>query len=170
MAPLITTRTLFELRIGSTLTIEVLLQIRPADIDWWNSDLDNHERQLHKLIGRRVLPDECLEEIETSRARNVKGKIMERVGDDSERTIGEVISSRRVVENQKNSAGRRKWGSTTKEGKTGKKKGTYEKNAVDGNGNSMHDFESKEKKRKLLMDTGTWIMGTSIQICKCHHA
>ncbi len=173
MAPLTTTRTLLELRIGSNLTIEVLLQIRLADLDWWNSDLDNHERQLHKLIGRRVLPDECREEIEADRARareaadNAKRKKIERDGSGSDRALGEVTSSKRVAENQKSSTGRRKRGGTTKEGKTSrKKKGTDEKNVVDGDGHNSLALESKEKKRQLLMERGTWIMGTSIQICK----
>ena len=176
MAPLTTTRTLFELRIGSNLTREILLQIRLADLDWWNSDLDDHERQLHKLIGRRVLPDECPEEIEADRARareaadTAKRKKMERDGGGSERALGEA-TSKRVAENQKSSTWRRKRGGTTKEGKSSrKKKGTDEENVVDGDGHNLLVLQSKEKKRKLLMETGTWIMGTSIQICKFHRA
>ena len=175
MAPLTTTRTLFELRVGSTHTIEVLLQIRLADISWWNSDLRNHERQLYKLIGRRVLPEECREEIEADRARareadNAKRKKMERGGGDGEGKIGEANLANRAAENQKSALSRRKRRGTTKEAKSSKKKkGTDEKNSKDGNGNNGLASESKEKKIKLLREAGTWVMGTSIQICKCHH-
>ena len=72
MAPITTTRTLFELRVGSFHTIEVLLQIRLSDISWWNSDLYNHERELYKLLGRRVLPVECREEIEEDCRKRAK--------------------------------------------------------------------------------------------------
>jgi hypothetical protein len=166
MAPLTTTRTLVELRVGSTHTIEVLLQIRLADINWWNSDLLNHERQLYKLIGRRVLPNECCEEIEADRARareaadNAKGK---------KGVIGEANLTKRAAEKQKTAAGGRKRGGTTKETKSSKtKKGTDEKNSKDCNGKNAADPEFKEKKLKLLREKGTWIMGKSIQICKYH--
>lgn len=164
MAPLTTTRTLVELRVGSTHTIEVLLQIRLVDINWWNSDLLNHERQLYKLIGRRVLPDECREEIEADRARareaadNAK---MKKVGGSASGAIGEA--------NLKSAAGGRKRGGTTKETKSSKKKkGTDEKKSKDCYGKNAADPEFKEKKLKLLRENGTWIMGKSIQICKYH--
>jgi hypothetical protein len=167
MAPLTTTRTLFELRVGSTHTIEVLLQIRLADISWWNSDLYNHERQLYKLIGRRVLPDECREEIEADRARareavdHAKRKKRERGGGGGEGMIGEANSKKRAAENQKSAANRRKRGGTSKE-KSSKK------NSKDGNGNNALASESKEKKLKFFRGAGTWVMGSSIQLCKCH--
>ena len=177
MAPLTTTRTLFELRVGSTHTIEVLLQIRLADISWWNSDLHNHERQLYKLIGRRVLPVECREEMDADRARAreavdyAERKNLERGGGGGEGTIGEANSTKGVAEKQKGAAGRRKRGGTTKEAKSSKKtkKGTDEKNSKDGSGNNALASECKEKKLRLLREAGTWAMGTSIQICKCRH-
>jgi len=179
MAPLTTTRTLLELRVGSTHTIEILLQIRLADVSWWNSDLHDHECQLYKLIGRRVLPVECREEMDADRARAreaadyAERKKMERGGGGGgEGTIGEANSTMKVAaENQKSAAGRRKRGGTTRGAKSSKKKkeGTDEKNSKDGGGNNALASESKEKKLRLLREAGTWVMGTSIQICKCHH-
>jgi len=58
------TRTLLELSVGKTHTIEVLVHLRTDDLDWWNRDLIRHAEQLMKLISRRILPVECRDEIE----------------------------------------------------------------------------------------------------------
>uniref|UniRef100_A0A7S4JT09 Uncharacterized protein n=1 Tax=Odontella aurita TaxID=265563 RepID=A0A7S4JT09_9STRA len=62
-------RTLLELRVGRTAhssntIVDVLVQLRHADLEWWNSDLADHQSQLLKIIGRRILPAELKEEIE----------------------------------------------------------------------------------------------------------
>uniref|UniRef100_A0A7S4V4P0 Uncharacterized protein n=1 Tax=Ditylum brightwellii TaxID=49249 RepID=A0A7S4V4P0_9STRA len=57
-------RTFLELGVGGTHTIEVLLNLRHVDIKWWNSDVSSHQKQLFRLLGRRVLPAECSAEIE----------------------------------------------------------------------------------------------------------
>jgi len=58
------TRTLLELSVGKTHTVEVLVNLRMDDLDWWNHDLTRHTEQLIKLISRRILPVECKDEIE----------------------------------------------------------------------------------------------------------
>ena len=142
MPPLATTRTLFELRVGSAHTIEVLLQIRLKDIAWWNSNLRDHECQLYKLIGRRVLPcdDVCRTEIEAERAAKAGSK------------------TAAVVNDMHN--GRKRRGAGKKKGEDDTAKQKRKKGTKDG----KNDVE--DTKMKLLRaTTGTWIMGKSIQIC-----
>lgn len=62
------TRTLLELSVGKTHTIEVLIHLRTNDLEWWNCDFTRHKEQLIKLISRRILPLECRDEIESYRA------------------------------------------------------------------------------------------------------
>ena len=77
MADKYKTRTLSELAIGRTnsVSIESLINIRQQDLDWWNDDIENHERQLFKLIGREIIPVECMDDIEQL---NVGGKLKRR--------------------------------------------------------------------------------------------
>lgn len=158
MAPLSTTRTIFELRVGSTHTIEVLLQIRLSDIAWWNSNLRDHERQLHKLIGRRVLPSECRTEIEADLAK-MQGA---HANNDTKKKRGKVVigeANLKKKANKDNGKGKKR-GKAKKETKASKKQKLAEKKAMEAN-----DTESKEKKLKLLREPGKWVMGKSIQIC-----
>jgi len=187
MAPLTTTRTLFELRVGSTHTIEVLLQVRLEDLPWWNSDLRSHERQLYKLIGRQVLRMECRKEIEEYRA-----KIRER--DDAEKNIAKKTNKKSDViigeaNLKKKMSGKEKRGATTTTGRkrVGRKSATTKKETKSSsskkqklseskkskgggaNNSSNNDetnaSETKENRLKLLREPGKWIMGKSIQIC-----
>lgn len=151
MAPLSTTRTLFELRVGSAHTLEVLLQIRLQDISWWNDNLHDHECQLYKLIGRRVLPndDACRTEIEADRARA-------REANESQGGL------KKAAQSKTSNTGRKRRGTEKKNGGVGDSTTQKRrKNAKDGKN------EAEETKLKLLRDTsGTWMMGKSIQICK----
>ena len=160
MAPLTTTRTLFELRVGSFHTIEVLLQIRPSDISWWNSDLSNNERQLYKLLGRRVLPEACSTEIEAYRT---KRKERDNAANNNEKKKkGEVVIGEANLKKKK----------ATEKGKaTGKKRGGKKKETKASKKQKLSDkskdADSKDKKLpKLLREPGKWVMGKSIQICK----
>lgn len=148
MAPLSTTRTLFELRVGSAHTIEVLLQIRLQDINWWNSNLHEHECQLYKLIGRRVLPcdDACRTEIEADRARMREAK--------------EGQGGLKKTTDKETNNGRKRRGAGKKKGADEPTKQKRRKNAIDAKN------DNEEAKLKLLRaTTGTWLMGKSIQIC-----
>jgi len=163
MAPLTTTRTLFELRVGSFHTIEVLLQIRPSDISWWNSDAYNHERQLYKLLGRRVLPECCSTEIEAYRTKRKERDNAANNNTDKKKkgevVIGEAnLKKKKATEKGKNAGKKR--GSKKKETKASKKQKLSDK---------RKDADSKDKKLpKLLREPGKWVMGKSIQICKLY--
>ena len=164
MAPLTTTRTLFELRVGSYHTIEVLLQIRLSDIEWWNSDLYNHERQLYKLLGRRVLPNnECKEEIEKYRSERKRKEDLlnnnKEKKQSGEVVIGEANLKKKAADKEKSTSGKKRGrGKKTKKETKASKKQRVKDAANEG---------TEEKKRpKLLRETGKWIMGNSIQICK----
>ncbi|KAL7531425.1 hypothetical protein ACHAWF_003765 [Thalassiosira exigua] len=165
MAPLTTTRTLFELRAGSIHTIEVLLQIRLSDISWWNSDLSSHERELYRLIGRRILPVECRAVIEADRAKVRDAAKLKT----TEKKKGEIVigeANLKKLGKEKGTGGRKRGaGKKAKKGvKTSKKQKTSDKNAANGVGDNVAS-ESKEKKLKLLREPGKWIMGKSIQLC-----
>ncbi|KAL7457179.1 hypothetical protein ACHAWC_008692 [Mediolabrus comicus] len=163
MAPINTTRTLFEVRVGQYHTVEVLLQIRQADLSWWNEDIRNNERQLHKLLGRRVLPVECREEIEkfhTRRRQREERKAAHNEATDSKKkhavVVGEV--------NLKKKASSRKRGSGNNETKSRKKpKVANDKTAK----KAAEDTTTKEKRSKLFSDPGTWVLapGYTIQLC-----
>ena len=162
MAPLTTTRILFELRVGSFHTIEVLLQIRPSDISWWNSDLHNHERQLYKLLGRRVLPSECAAEIEAYRTKRKERD--NAANNNDKKKKGEVVIGEANLKKEK----------ATEKGKTaGKKRGGKKKETKASKKQKLSDkskdADSKDKKLpKLLREPGKWVMGKSIQICKLY--
>ena len=69
------TRTLLELSVGNNsgrqlpLSVEIIVHLRSADLKWWNDDLFDHENQLLKIIGRRILPLECRDEVEGTGSR-----------------------------------------------------------------------------------------------------
>lgn len=182
MPPLTSSRTLFELRVGSIHTIEVLLQIRLSDINWWNSNYSKHECELYKLIGRRILPKECRDEIETDRARVREAVEQKKLQQSSKVDEGIVVgkrnsSKRNAVENSKNTiAGKKRGGGAMgkKESKSSKKpQGNntatettkHQSSKNNSSSNDASEPSKEEKKLKLLRVTGTWIMGTSIQIC-----
>lgn len=161
MAPLNTTRTLFEVRVGAYHTIEVLLQIRLTDISWWNSNCVDHERQLHKLLGRRVLPVECREEIEEflsrRKQREERSEANEAHRDGKKNTVaGE--------DNLKKKASR-------KRGNTNEKKKDearlQKKQKIADKTTKYADDTTKEKKLKKFQDPGTWVLdpGYTIQLC-----
>ena len=164
MAPINTTRTLFEVRVGQYHNIEVLLQIRQSDLSWWNEDIKNNERQLQKLLGRRVLPVECREEIEkfhTRRRQREERKAAHNEATDPKKqkavVVGEV--------NLKKKASSRKRGSGNNETKSRKKqKAANEKTTGKKAG---EDTTTKEKRSKLFSDPGTWVLapGYTIQLC-----
>lgn len=161
MAPINTTRHLFEVRVGQYHTIEVLLQIRQADLSWWNEDLRNNERQLHKLIGRRILPVECREEIEKFHSRRRQRE--ERKAAHNEATVPNKKNAVVVGEvNLKKKASSRKRGSGNNETKSRKKK-----TANDNKTNKKAEDATKEKRSKLFSDSGTWVLapGYTIQLC-----
>lgn len=54
-------RTYLELQIGETHSIELTLNIRYNDLNWWNSNTKSKEKQLFKIIRRQILPIECSE-------------------------------------------------------------------------------------------------------------
>jgi len=165
MAPLTTTRTLFELRVGSFHTIEVLLQIRPSDISWWNSDLSNHERQLYKLLGRRILPSECAVEIEAYRTKRKERDNAANNTDKKKKgevVIGEANLKKKKATEKGKTTGKKRGGSKKKETKASKKQKLSDKSK---------DADSKDKKLpKLLREPGKWVMGKSIQICKLFYS
>jgi len=167
MAPLNTTRTLFEVRVGAYHTIEVLLQIRQSDISWWNSDLQNHERQLHKLLGRRVLPVECREEIEEFhskrriREERKAGFTEAKKGDGKKKVIvGEANLKKKASRNKRGNA-------STKDKKKGDAKSQKKQKTADNKKAKGADDVTKEKRSKPFQDPGTWIIasGYTIQLC-----
>ena len=168
MAPLNTTRTLFEVRVGAYHTIEVLLQIRQSDISWWNGDLQNHERQLHKLLGRRVLPVECREEIEEFhskrriREERKAGFSEAKKGDGKKKVIvGEANLKKKASRNKRGNA------STKDKKKKGDAKSQKKQKTADNKKAKGADDVTKEKRSKPFQDPGTWIIasGYTIQLC-----
>ncbi|KAL7473690.1 hypothetical protein ACHAXS_014164 [Conticribra weissflogii] len=188
MPPIQTTRTLLELRVGSSHTIEALVQLRHEDIPWWNSNLALHERELYKLIGRRVIPSECREEIETFRQRlreretaaaaanddYVGGGKKKKLKKSDNIVIGEA-NLKKAAATEKNpaakTAGRKRGRQSAKNAATKNQQSSAVAKIDNSNptnpGKDPNEggTETKEKKLKLLREEGTWIMGTSIQIC-----
>ncbi|KAL7517572.1 hypothetical protein ACHAWX_002491 [Stephanocyclus meneghinianus] len=180
MTPM-STRTLFDVRVGSMHTLEVLLQIRSSDLEWWNSNLRDHERQLYKLIGRRILPVELKNEIQTDLEREQKigafdGKIDKKKGDV---VIGEV-NLKKMAENKPKqktvNRKKRENQSTSSKGKSKRKKAKQIASTSNASAQQLsaavacrEDTTSatdvKDKRPKILRESGKWIMGKSIQAC-----
>ncbi|KAL3791258.1 hypothetical protein HJC23_000875 [Cyclotella cryptica] len=182
--PRITTRTLFDVRVGSMHTLEVLLQIRSSDLEWWNSNLRDHERQLYKLIGRRILPLELKHEIQTDLEREQKNEAF-----DSKTArkkggvvIGEVNLKKMAENNSKSkpkTATHSKKRANQSSSSKGKSKGKKAKQNVSVSNKSAQQLsaalacrddatnatELKDKRPKILRDSGKWIMEKSIQAC-----
>ena len=57
-------RTFLELRVGSNHSVEVILYLRQADIDWYNSNSEEHTEELYGLMTDSVIPRMCGDEIE----------------------------------------------------------------------------------------------------------
>ncbi|KAL7510800.1 hypothetical protein ACHAXN_007723 [Cyclotella atomus] len=160
--PLITTRSRFDVRVGSMHTLEVILQIRSSDLNWWNSNL-HHEKQLYKLIGRRIIPEELNDEIlgDTDRLKTVSGEIVKK----KKVVVGEV-NLKKLADKTK-PAPKKRGKQTTKEMKMPPKKAKTEQLMSKQNtlAASNEDTESKDKRPKLLRETGKWVMGKSMQAC-----
>ena len=62
--PLNSTRTFMELRVGKSHLVEVLLQVRRADLGWYRSNYNTIQEELFELMQENVLPRMCGEEIE----------------------------------------------------------------------------------------------------------
>lgn len=58
-----TTRTFLELRVGRSQTVDVLLHLRRADVEWFHSSPE-HKKELFRLISQHILPNEFEKEIE----------------------------------------------------------------------------------------------------------
>jgi hypothetical protein len=162
MPPILTTRSRFDVRVGSIHTLEVLLQIRSSDLTWWNSNLRDHERQLYKLIGRRILPAELKDEIQSDldrelRFKNVNGgEISTKKGV----VVGEV-NLKKMADN-KTKAGKKRGKQATKDtSKTKKAKSVATETSKTSAAKDIIDT----KRPKLLRETGKWVMGESIQAC-----
>jgi hypothetical protein len=57
------TRNFLQVRVGKTHTIQVLIHVRLAHLNWYNQHEDEYTRQILKIISRRILPHECHEDI-----------------------------------------------------------------------------------------------------------
>ena len=146
-------------------TLEVLLQLRSSDLTWWNSNVSYHQRQLYKLIGRRILPSELGDEIQADAKREqglktVSGEIVKRKGI----VIGEVNLKKMTTSKIKSKPtyGQQR-GNQSMKAKVVVKKSKPVKQF-----NSKTDIEepdAKDKRPKLLREAGKWIMGKSIQAC-----
>lgn len=58
-------RTLLELRVGKTHTIDLLIYLRLRDMGWWYGNISYHQSQLINIIETRVLPKEFEQWVET---------------------------------------------------------------------------------------------------------
>ena len=74
--------------------MECIIHLRREDLDGFNApaDISDHQRQLFTLIGRRILPQECSEEIEADLAtcRQKRAKIGVLIG---EKNIAEAAAA-----------------------------------------------------------------------------
>ena len=123
-------RTFLELSVGTTHTVECVIHMRRADLDWFNApdNISDHQRQLFTLIGRRILPHECSEEIEADLAtwRQKRAKIGVLIG---EKNVAEAAAAvkaaaaAKAVGGKKGGAGRGRKKAGKKGGGGGKKAG-----------------------------------------------
>jgi len=167
-----TTRSRFDVRVGSMHTLEVLLQIRSTDISWWETHRRENERELYKLIGRRILPEELDVEIQSdlskggghSRLKTVSGEVL--IGKNKV-VVGEVNLKKMAKNTGKNKRGN----STTKGGtmskakkaKTEHCKSSKQQSTSTSSANKQDTNDVVDKRPKLLRETGKWVMGKSIQ-------
>ena len=122
-------RTFLELSCGTTHTVECIIHMRRADLDWFNApeNISDHQRQLFTLIGRRILPQECSEEIEADLAtwRQKRAKIGVLIG---EKNIAEAAAAVKAAAAAK-AAGDKKGGAGRGGRKKAGKKGGRDKKA-----------------------------------------
>lgn len=147
-------------------TLEVLLQLRSSDLTWWNSNNHQHQRQLYKLIGRRILPVELGDEIQADpereqRLKTVSGEVVKRKGI----VIGEVnlkkMATNKIKSKPANS--KKRGNQPTKAAKSAAKKSQSVKQFPTKT--DIEESDAKDKRPKLLREAGKWIMGESIQAC-----
>lgn len=175
----IATRTQFDVRVGSMHTLEVLLQIRSSDLTWWESNIRDNERQLYKLIGRRILPTELKEEIDADLEREMKRRGIELevpkkkkgvvIGEVNLKKMAESKSKPNAVNtrkrgNQSASTKGKSKGKKTKHGPTSSIKSTQQSSAAAARKEDA-TTETKDKRPKILRESGKWIMGKTIQAC-----
>ena len=168
-----TTRSRFDVCVGSMHTLEVLLQIRSTDISWWETHRRENERELYKLIGRRILPEELDVEIQSdltregghSRLKTVSGEVL--VGK-KKVVVGEVNLKKMAKMN----TGKNKRGNSTTKGvtmskakkaKTEHSKSSKQQSSSSSSTNKQDSNDVVDKRPKLLRETGKWVMGKSIQ-------
>lgn len=154
-------------------TLEVLLQIRSTDVSWWESDRRENERQLYKLIGRRILPADLEVEIQSdltkegqNRFKTVGGEVSAGRKKKDKVVVGEVNLKKMA----KNTAGKKKRGKSTKGGSTSKAKKAKSEQSKSSKQQSTSSTNKDttdfvDKRPKLLRETGKWVMGKSIQAC-----
>lgn len=149
-------------------TLEVLLQIRSSDLTWWNSNPD-YEKQLYKLIGRRILPVELKDEIQADmerdrRIKTVSGEVVKK-----KVVIGEVNLKKMADSKTKvpTATGKKRGKQSTKDKGKAKKVKTEQTKSKQQSSAAVgkEDIEAKDKRPKLLRETGHWLMGKSIQAC-----
>jgi len=59
------TRNLLDLKVGQDRSIQVMFHLRIKDIQWFNENSERNTKEIIQLISKRILPEECKEEIET---------------------------------------------------------------------------------------------------------
>jgi len=113
-------RTFLELSVGTTHTLECIIHMQRADLDWFNAPehISDHQRQLFALIGRRILPQECSEEIEADLAtwRQKRAKIGVLIG---EKNIAEAAAAVKAAAAAKAAGGKGGVGAAGGRGKKG---------------------------------------------------
>ena len=163
-----TTRSRFDVRVGSIHTLEVLLQIRSSDLTWWDSNLRDHERQLYKLIGRRIVPLELNDEIQNDIARELGDKIVTDANAKTKKVVIGEVNLKKMTKSTNSKKRGNESAATKGKSKTKKMKAASSKDkqipaalAIDKD----DTIDSKDKRPKLLREMGKWIMGKSIQVC-----
>ena len=107
-------RTFLELSVGTTHTVECIIHMRRANLGWFNAPerISDHQRQLFTLIGRRILPTECSEEIEADLAtwRQKRAKIGVLIGEkniaEAAAAVKAAAAAKAAGDGKKGSAGR----------------------------------------------------------------
>lgn len=162
-------------------TLEVLLQIRSTDLEWWKSNLRDHERQLYKLIGRRVLPLELKDEIQTDLEREQKSEAFDGIAAKKKDgvVIGEVNLKKMAENKSKQNTVHTKKRANQAASSKGKSKGKKAKQTAATSNTRVQKLPAvvshrddattatdfKDKRPKILRDSCKWIMGKTIQAC-----
>ena len=108
--------------------MECIIHMRRSDLEWFNApdDISDHQRQLFTLIGRRILPQECSEEIEADLAtwRQKRAKIGVLIG---EKNIAEAAAAVKAAAAAKAAGGKKGTAGRGGRKKGGKKGGAGKK-------------------------------------------